>query len=575
MKLTVDRNAEASMSTSIATSSGTPYTLATLVKLLLDLPTHIWRALETVDFLLAARLESLGRIVYRELQSGRWDETGKTTEGQILATFPVVERHWEALGQLGPQIVRRAKAMLKRGDGDAQKVTETLASVMLLDNISVPEALDLFLEARKSNRDGILFEVMVAGQDQKDHNGVKARAELVSSAVEIFVNTLDQLGEIFGEPGSAPLPKGLLSLLDAIQHPPNSTTTPVSPSLAARKRRSTLVNGYFKPPTQDSTPTWELPPVLSQLPNPHQIFRYLPASIVSFSPFLDTSEARNSVTAPGGLRGVVDRWFDDGRSRLLAVLGPLLQDVASVEQLSALRTTLREVLAPTGSAADTFRLQLADRVNADLEGRFLALHQAKLASLHTSTLTELASVLETLEVPPASPSDFLFSGVLPSLQTPTGLTTSSAHTMDRAFGSFVAHLSVRVEGRFPPAERVVRTMEEEARKMKEDVLSWTAGQGLERFVDQSAQVCRLLVQALDDRISASEPIALGTHVAPSAGRVADRACQQPRHNRASLGTSRSSLPPAEPSRPTCSSGPKTRSSPRPFGRGCKALLQSH
>ena len=55
-------------------SLSSPYTLATLVKLLLDCPEYIWRSLEQDDYLSAARLEGLGRIIYREFVSASESE---------------------------------------------------------------------------------------------------------------------------------------------------------------------------------------------------------------------------------------------------------------------------------------------------------------------------------------------------------------------------------------------------------------------------------------------------------------------------------------------------------------------
>ena len=62
-----------------------PYTLATLVKLLLDSPEHVWRAIEQDDFLSAARLEGLGRVVYRELVAAKNDpEEDEDAASEIL-----------------------------------------------------------------------------------------------------------------------------------------------------------------------------------------------------------------------------------------------------------------------------------------------------------------------------------------------------------------------------------------------------------------------------------------------------------------------------------------------------------
>lgn len=44
-----------------------PYALSTSIKLLLDSPEHVWHCVDKEDFLGAARLEGVARVVYREL----------------------------------------------------------------------------------------------------------------------------------------------------------------------------------------------------------------------------------------------------------------------------------------------------------------------------------------------------------------------------------------------------------------------------------------------------------------------------------------------------------------------------
>lgn len=96
-------------------SLSSPYTLATLVKLLLDCPEYIWRSLEQDDCLSAARLEGLGRIIYREFVSAR----EKEESDPVLAAFPLIDKHWDSLSSLNNQIVKRARASLHRWDTSA------------------------------------------------------------------------------------------------------------------------------------------------------------------------------------------------------------------------------------------------------------------------------------------------------------------------------------------------------------------------------------------------------------------------------------------------------------------------
>lgn len=105
-------------------SSPAHHSLAMLIKLLLDVPEHIWRALEVQDCLSAARLVTLGRVVYRELAtlslSGEEEdevaEEERSQASEVFRAFPLVERQWESLAQLNTQVVRRAKATLQRWD---------------------------------------------------------------------------------------------------------------------------------------------------------------------------------------------------------------------------------------------------------------------------------------------------------------------------------------------------------------------------------------------------------------------------------------------------------------------------
>lgn len=112
------------------------HSLAMLIKLLLDAPEHIWRALEAQDYLSAARLAMLGRVVYRELASmtltgeDQDENADENDTPDVFRAVPLVERQWETLSQLATQIVRRAKTGLQRWDVSFQVRSSVSALVL-------------------------------------------------------------------------------------------------------------------------------------------------------------------------------------------------------------------------------------------------------------------------------------------------------------------------------------------------------------------------------------------------------------------------------------------------------------
>lgn len=503
VSINLSQEAERTLASSVASSSKIPYTLATLVKLLVDLPTHIWRALDASDFLLAARFESLGRVVYRELASGKWT-LPDSPEGEPVVASPVVTRHWQALGQLGPQIIRRSKMMLRRGDGSLDQVAETLAALILLDNLSAPEALDLLLFERQ----GALDALFQAAEAKSESKGVVSRVELIGSAVRLFATTLEQAADCFGSERQS---SKLVRLLEELQRPPPADSLP-DPQASPTQRRATLVSARRRYSLVNGNATLppNVPPILSLLPNPQTVLRHLPESISAHSPFIDVTPARNAIPASdGGMPSPAQQWYLSGRRRLLQLLFPLISDVETIQQLASLRTSLRSTFQATGSSADRFRRELADLIDEDLENRFATLHQQRLDSLRAESLLAIKSAMAGVQAP-AEPNDFLFADVLPSLQPAITLSKGQepAAMSDLAFEEFATHIRHRVEGRYPPAAGVARAMEGLARALREDLESWAGGKGLERFLAAAKDVYDRLEEDLTSLFAHDSPSTL-------------------------------------------------------------------
>lgn len=95
-----------------------PATLSLTIQLFLSLPSLVHTLLESSSFLPAARLEGVGRVIYRELSTFSFlsdDEEPRP----LIQSFPIVERQWESIGGLGAVITRRATTELKSWDASA------------------------------------------------------------------------------------------------------------------------------------------------------------------------------------------------------------------------------------------------------------------------------------------------------------------------------------------------------------------------------------------------------------------------------------------------------------------------
>lgn len=98
-----------------------PPTLSLTLHLFLNLSSLVHSLIEQSKYLSAARLENMGRVLWRELEEYKPESEGELdgSEGLTLPmksvkeSFPIVAKHHESMGQLGPLIVRRATAELR------------------------------------------------------------------------------------------------------------------------------------------------------------------------------------------------------------------------------------------------------------------------------------------------------------------------------------------------------------------------------------------------------------------------------------------------------------------------------
>ncbi|XP_072225843.1 conserved oligomeric Golgi complex subunit 1 isoform X1 [Leuresthes tenuis] len=342
------------------------YTMASQIKLLLEIPERIWSAMEASQYLQATQLYLLCCHLHSLLQV----EPG--TGGlysPILARFPILVRQVATTGLFRSTILLDSKSLLRGRAVSDQAIAEALVSTMLLEDSSPRQALADFLLARKASIHQRL--------NQPQHGaGIKAQ---VCSLVELLVTTLFQAYAVFylppeGDlrPGEGALSCGMLfSMLENV-----TSTTP------AAKGRKVLQE-------ETSTGSW---------------LKYLPKSISEFQPTLRTLA---QPIQREQLRDTLQQWINTCKQDICHGVGSLLVYVKSLKGLAAIRDAVWDLLS-TDSISQHWRTvcqRLLERPLAVWDDflqplflqRLQAITKEETEAISTSSVELLTSAVRDLE----------------------------------------------------------------------------------------------------------------------------------------------------------------------------------
>uniref|UniRef100_A0A674AVJ2 Conserved oligomeric Golgi complex subunit 1 n=1 Tax=Salmo trutta TaxID=8032 RepID=A0A674AVJ2_SALTR len=277
------------------------YTMASQIKLLLEIPERIWSSMEASQYLQATQLYLLCCHLHRQLHL----EAGGPQYSPVLARFPILVRQVAAAGHFRSTILLDSKSVLRGRAVSDQAIAEALVSTMLLEDSSPRQALADFLLARKASIQQLL--------NQPQHGaGIKAQ---VCSLVELLVTTLYQAYAVFyvapeGSPrlGDGGLSSGLLfTTLENV-----TSTTPTG--------RRVLQE-------EVSTGSW---------------FKYLPSSIAEFQPALRTLA---QPIQREQLRDTLQQWINTCKEDIRNGVSSLLVYVNSLKGLASIRDAVWDLLS--------------------------------------------------------------------------------------------------------------------------------------------------------------------------------------------------------------------------------------
>ncbi|KAM8844584.1 conserved oligomeric Golgi complex subunit 1 isoform 2-T2 [Spinachia spinachia] len=280
------------------------YTMASQIKLLLEIPERIWSAMEASQYLQATQLYLLCCHLHSLLQ------LGAATGGHyspVLVRFPILVRQVATTGHFRSTILLESRSLLQGRAVSDQAIAEALVSTMLLEDSSPRQALADFLLARKASIHQLL--------NQPQHGaGIKAQ---VCSLVELLVTTLFQAYAVFYlPPEGGPRPgQGALSCGMLFSTLENVTST----TYAAKDRR--LLQ------EETSTGRW---------------FKYLPPSIIEFQPALRTLA---KPIQREQLRDTLQQWIHTCKEDICRGVSSLLVYVKSLKGLAAIRDSVWDLLS--------------------------------------------------------------------------------------------------------------------------------------------------------------------------------------------------------------------------------------
>ncbi|KAG9264007.1 conserved oligomeric Golgi complex subunit 1 isoform X1 [Astyanax mexicanus] len=277
------------------------YTIASQIKLLLEIPERIWSAMEGSQYLQATQLYLLCCHLHSQLHL----EGGSPLYSPVLSRFPILVRQVAAAGHFRSTILLDSKSVLRGRAVSDQAIAEALVSTMLLEDSSPRQALADFLLARKASIQQLL--------NQPQHGaGIKAQ---VCSLVELLVTTLYQAYAVFYLP-----PEG----------------RGVEPGLSCGLLFTTLEN------VTSTTSTAKGRKVLHGEGSAGSWFKYLPQSVTDFQPVLRTLA---KPIQHDQLRDTLQQWIDTCKEDIRAGVSSLLVYVKTLKALAAIRDAVWELLS--------------------------------------------------------------------------------------------------------------------------------------------------------------------------------------------------------------------------------------
>lgn len=389
------------------------------------------------------------------------------TQADLQTYLPLMEKQWATLLPFRQQIVQRATAALRsRSKVETKSAAETLLAIMLLEEISVSDALDLLLSQQLRAAREILHAPTTTKRQRRmsrvdsKHQGEDA-TKAISEAVHVLLDAKTLAKSVFEKRFGA----GESILMESIktiqvgEEMPVAQTQPVA-TMGHRRRASRLASISLPlPPRTDLTPG-EKPPVsaarvIQSLPSSQILLRYLPPAVTGFTPVIPPAAAPP-------LKEKLGPWRSSAVDVLREMVPAWVQQLSAVSDVWAVRKSLRESL----SDDEDFEAQIAQALESEWGSRVQEIWTTKLDTIVTSLSERLTTTAEQVRSGQDCAMDndceaFMFSAIhFPAVSAGTGSSGTEA---------FLASLKKRAMFRTPLLDGIMAQLEDSAQDIKLDL----------------------------------------------------------------------------------------------------------
>ncbi|ORX84964.1 hypothetical protein BCR32DRAFT_291026 [Anaeromyces robustus] len=283
------------------------YPIAAEIKLLVDTPEQIWNALENHKYLKAACLYMIAKLVYKHLQSSE-----EAKHLQIMNTFPIIQKQWIAVSQFRSNILEKSISYLKFVYQNKNSVAETLCAVMLLHNVSINDALKIFLEKRRQGIMEFLSSYKTISTTLSEH-----LCELIKM-IKITLAHIEQTFIPDETTNISLLEIYLRDLQKGLQKSDNENERNVY-------QKSQFIIGLY-----------------SEKTNIHIIYRYLPEIIQKYAPLFHSqlNKQSNDKYDQAYFNDIYNNWINQLVQEIQKECQILLQQISSGENISNIRKNI-------------------------------------------------------------------------------------------------------------------------------------------------------------------------------------------------------------------------------------------
>ncbi|CAM0143125.1 unnamed protein product [Umbelopsis sp. WA50703] len=323
------------------------YVSAAQMKLLVDVPEQIWHALESDQYLEASRLYLLAKMVYKNLL---------IEEGVPFVVIVIVQKQWDAISQFKNHILQRAESYLRNTICSAQLVTESLLSLMLLDDVTIKDGFRKLLSMRT-----VALQTVLESPKSKSTNTRTSRSHIIqqlNDATRLVKRVITQVYGIYvlqlTHAGLNP------AALDNMSNETKLYNNLISTYVRQLQKNFCIQNsdkGEHKHmrDLDIASPATCTQPAISRIYSPntnvHLLVRYLPESIQKYTPYINIDGTDGEELKLSSIREELDHWLSMAGELMSKQMSQLLSDCPDIKTLLDIRSAVWELLLEDELAA--------------------------------------------------------------------------------------------------------------------------------------------------------------------------------------------------------------------------------